>query len=1035
MQRAWLALALTLPSVSFAVQIDGPSPIRPIETAQTPLSENLRAPLITAPALPTSLPAAPQGLDAIPAIPELPAAAVNPAAVNPAAPAAARTPVQAAQPAGPEDRAQNPDQSIPKPLAEIEGAGPLANQVELGRAAFDGAGINAAAKDDSDKPAPAKRSARKKKDDDEPAQPSPTADDGGGAKYPSRNVRFISKLFRSVLFRPNVPVEPEIVRAIETARKSIHIALYEFKQTAVLKALRDARDRGVQVHVVLDYKQVFPEPQAQDPDNPSGPKYTPRVSKEIWALAREGFNVKVLKGMGDFGINHNKIAVLDHGENYSMGIFGSYNWNWTAEDEHYENANFTTDKSRIGAMKTYWDWLNKQAQPINYNHKRGTIELANPDYQWPSKVTVPPALVKSIPTLKFQGIELPLIVFSPNRAAGESIEDRMVQAIQATSKIKDEKKRTIDVSIFALRSTKIAEALVAAQKAGTKVRVIIDERQATDPDTQKVFGIYAQYLAANGVDVRTLSGPDPEGGYKLAQKDHNKLAIFAGELVETGSANYTTYAAMGNYENGNFLDDPTDVAAYNFYYEHLWKKSKKLDYTGAAPALPTHAELEAEIDKPQAPPAPGQPGDGNPMKTKARDIAFNGEVFPSFAFRPETPIEPLLIKAIGSAKKSIRLGLYEFTLDGVLEALKEARRKNPQMRIEIVIDRSHVYTTGKDHTGAARKPSPEIMSLIDEGFDIKILKGERNGIQHNKYGVFDAEDAAKGGGLVVFGSYNWASTAEHNHFENVIFSNEAARVDNYRNYFDYQRGVASTVDRDKLEEVLSTGHDAEAEAMDAGKLAAEPEAAAEDGVRKSKIPMPPMDTRTPIDLNGEKFQLEYYSPQGGILDAWLRAIKAAKSSIDIGMFGFYSQEAAEAVVAAIKQAQTDNRDFKARVVLDAAQSINSKIDGTPVAHWFVEHGVDVKQLAGPNEGRDPMFEKQHSKFMLIDNKFLMTGSFNLSGAAENFNFENENVIVDPTDVAGFVEWFERLYQRGWAPRGVDGPAPAKKSKDSGSNDA
>src|SRR5262249_19759383 len=159
---------------------------------------------------------------------------------------------------------------------------------------------------------------------------------------------------------------------------------------------------------------------------------------------------------------------------------------------------------------------------------------------------------------------------------------------------------------------------------------------------------------------------------------------------------------------------------------------------------------------------------------------------------------------------------YEFNLEGVLDALRAAKKKG--LKIELVIDRSHVYTTGKDHTGKARKPSPEIMSLIDEGFDVKVLKGERNGIQHNKYGLFDAEDAEQGGGLVVFGSYNWAATAENNHFENVVFRTGAekgpkgephgvVRIHNYLNYFEYQRTLGEEVDRDVLAEVLSTGRD------------------------------------------------------------------------------------------------------------------------------------------------------------------------------------------------------------------------------------
>jgi phosphatidylserine/phosphatidylglycerophosphate/cardiolipin synthase-like enzyme len=1048
MQRAAelsLAIALLLGASAHAIEINGAG--GPIKTA--PVIEKINGPVgtptLNTPLLPANLqtPAAIQtpGVDAV--VPTIPEAQAVPTISGPEGipqmPAAIETN------ASPEDA---PERALPRPLAEITPSvggfsthdwqtAPWEHDYDFETAAFDGASLHAAAKSKPAAKAPAK-SKKKKSDDDEPAaeEPakSPTADDGGGPDYPGRIIRFIGEKFRSVYFRPNVPVEQEIVRAIKSARKSIHIALYEFKQTEVLKALREARANGIQVHIVLDYKQVFPEQQASDPDNPAGKKYTPTVSKEIWGLAREGFNVKVLKGLGEFGINHNKIAVIDHGEQYQLGIFGSYNWNWTAEDDHYENANFTSDKKRIGGMKTYWDWLNTQAEPIVYNHKNGTIEMANPNRQWPTTAQVPN--ITGIPEVKYGDIKLPMSVFSPSRAAGQNIEDRLVQAIEATSRLKEKSERTIDVSIFALRSTKIAEALVAAHKAGVTVRVIMDERQAASEETAKVFGLYAQYLAFHGIEVRTLSGPDPEGGYQLAQKDHHKFTIFGGQLVETGSANYTKYAAIANYENAHFLDDEDDVKSYAFVYEHMWKRAKALPAPATAPALPDDAYLISEIDKPTSPADPNAPAtDPNAMKTKARDIKFNGEVLPSFAFRPETPVEPLLIKAINASKKSIRLGLYEFNLEGVLDALRAAKKRG--LKIEIVMDRSHVYTTGKDHTGKARKPSPEAMALIDEGFDIKVLKGERNGIQHNKYGVFDAEDMQNGGGLVVFGSYNWAATAENNHFENVVFRNGAelgpngephgkVRIQNYLNYFEYQRGLASDVDRNELESVLTTGRDKQAEAMDGNSalMSEEDEAgilAASDrtdggSVRKSKMPPPPEDTTTLVDLNGEKFQLEYYSPQGGILDAWLRAIRAAKKSIDIGMFGFYSQEAAEALVSQANAAMAANGGVKVRVVLDAAQSMNAKFDKVPVAQWFLEHGIDVKMLAGPNPGRDPMFEKQHSKFILVDGKFLMTGSFNMSLAAENFNFENENVVVDPTDVAAFVEWFERLYERGWVPR-------------------
>ena len=830
----------------------------------------------------------------------------------------------------------------------------------------------------------------------QPPTPSPEADDGGGPDYPSANVRFGGQLFRATLFRPNTPVEPEIIRAIDTAKKSIQLALFEFGSTGILDALRRARARGVEIHIVLDYSHVFP---MADP----GSDYKPKRSREIWALLRENFDVTVLRGISEFGINHNKFAVIDHGQKQTLSIFGSYNWTWTAEHSHYENANFDTDKKRADALKLYWDWLRSMAQP----------EPQARDYAWPQTVPSPPVSIAV--TLAFNDIVLPPLVLSPNKTPGQSIEDRLVQAIDAARK-------SIDVSIFALRSTKIAEALARAHndpKRKVKVRLIMDEDQSTSVP----FGPYAQWLAAQGVSLRVLSGPDPKSDFPLAQKDHHKFAVFDGKLVETGSPNYTKYAAGANFENAHFLDRDTTVEGYSWIFERMFKRAKAFAAPAQAPALPTDAELEAELQKPPRPaPTPEPPPAPNPS-VKPRKIMFNAEAFDSYAFRPDTPIEPIIVRAIQRAQKSVRIALYEFNLENVMEALRDAKKR--KLKVEVVIDHSHVYTRGKDHTGQPRKPSPQILALINEEFDILTLKGKNSGIMHNKYLLLDAEDAAPGkeGGLVMFGSYNFAQTAERNHFENTRFSVDGYDTTDFLRYFNYKRELASPVDRDKLEETLARTSDAGLEPEDAVAPENEdwmPEALsrAAGDARDSKFPEPPRSTAPMLEFNGEKFHRRYFSPQGGILDAWLRAIRAAKASVEILMFGFYARDVAEAIVEKAQEFQKAGKEFAVRGVFDAGQSSLAKIDDIPILEWFAQRGVKMLRIGGPNENGDPMFEKQHNKLMLVDGKLLLTGSFNVSPTAENHSFENENLTLDPADVAGYVEYFARLHAEAQRRAGV-----------------
>jgi phosphatidylserine/phosphatidylglycerophosphate/cardiolipin synthase-like enzyme len=936
-------------------------------------------------------------------------AAASPAAAEPASPAAAApalasaqaAPAAAAESDAPKRRSRRAGGAAAPPAAPAPDESAETARARAGRD-FDGT----AERPDLDAaPVAAAKPARGGKRAPPPL--SPSADDGGGPDYPYRTITFRGRDYRSVYFRPNIPVEAELVHAIDSAQRSIHLALYEFKQTDVLNALRRARDRGVEIHIVLDYSNVFPQSQPDD-------DYKPRRSNEIWALLREDFDVKVLRGLGQYGINHNKIAVIDQELPESLATFGSYNWSFTAETSHYENANFTVERKRVAALMQYWTWLSQQAQPV---HHGANAE----DYAWPTTVPAPPI---SVPLdVEFNGVRLPWMILSPNRTPGETFEDRLAQAMGAT-------KKSIDVSIFALRSTKIAAAMAAALKRGVNVRLIMDEGQASTD----VFGVYAQWLAYQEktrgprdghIEVRTLAGPDPGSDFPLAQKNHHKFSILDGKLVETGSANYTKYAAEANFENANFLDDATDVRAYAYVFEHNWAKAKPFAAPAAAPTLPTDAELRAELDKEAPPIAPRPPLDAPADMPQARRVEFNGEVFPSFAFRPYTPIEPLVVKAIRSAKKTLRVALYEFTLDSVMDELRAAKKRG--VKIEIVIDQSHVYTRGVDSHRRARMPSAQIQALIAEDFDVVTLKGEKSGIMHNKFVLADADEAQS---LLMFGSYNIARTAEDNHYENVKFSNDKRRIAHYRDYFEYMREHASPLDHDKYEQTLARSDESaaaeRAEPEDAAEAAGALEAEADEfdaeaarrrgpdeNGRDSKFPPPPEDKATPIDLNGEKFQLDYFSPQGGIRDAWIRAVHAAEESVEIAMFSFYSRPIADALVELQKIAA--KKGIKIRLVLDAGQASLAKFDGVPVGKWFAQQGFDVRLNAGPHDDGDPMYEKQHSKFILVDRKFLMTGSFNASDNADQNSFENDNASDDPTDIAGYVWFFEQIFARGWNP--------------------
>ncbi|MCX5796249.1 MAG: phospholipase D-like domain-containing protein [Elusimicrobia bacterium] len=902
----------------------------------------------------------------LPALPILPAPAVPSLSVAPQA--------AAPQAAAPDSPAENPGRTALERLGQdlheqqpaagdVQGAKSFADrsfEYKLGGPSVEAAAevsAEAAGEAEVEQAGSGSIGHRKRKGKEEP---NPNVDDGGGAKYPTREVKFNGHSFATPAFRPNVPVEEKIVEAINASKTSIKLALYEFKLRGVLAALQDAKKRGVKIEIILDYSNVFP---TSEPDS----DYHPRRSPEIWGLLREGFEVNVLRGVTQYGINHNKFAVFDG----KMLEFGSFNWSFTAEHAHYENADFSVEPDRIQAFSTYYDYLKSISVPF--------AQARNHD--WPKTVPAPP--LDSGPGVSFNGVKLPSFIFMPN---GSAFEDAVVKAIGAA-------KDSVDVAQFAIRSTRIAEALARARARGLNVRVIFDESQSES----EYFGPYAAWLASQGVEVRTLSGPDPDSAYPMAEKMHNKFMVLDGKFVETGSANWTKRASMDNYENAHFLADPTDAAAFAFAFGHMFSVARPYPKPGQVPALPTDADLVKDIEnppaRPDAPPAPELP----PLPA-ARAIPFNGTTLPSFALLPYQPIEPLYVKAIDAAKKSLQIAIYEFTSQPILEALRRAKARG--VKIDIILDRNHLYTTGIGHTGEPRKPKPEVVALAKE-FHLKTLKGKSSGVMHNKFLVMD--DA-----LVSFGSYNLTDVAEKHHFENLMFSDDAKRVANYGRYFDYMQGLAQEVDQDKLDEILNRTIENMSEAAKAGSDDSEepaPEAAAETTGRGHQIPPPPEDPEKPIKFNGVDFPRQLFSPQGHIEAALVQAVKAAKVSIDIAMFSFYSQAIADALLE-MKKAHPE---LKIRIILDYSQSKLAELDD-----WFVSHGFEVRLLSGPagDEG-DPMFQKMHNKLIIVDHKLLETGSFNYSPNAENNSFENANFTDDPTDLAGYVAYYERLWLQGW----------------------
>lgn len=122
-------------------------------------------------------------------------------------------------------------------------------------------------------------------------------------------------------FSPGGGIEAGLLETIKSAKKEIVVAMYNFTSRPLAEALVRAKQRGIDVRVVLDKNE-----------NRSANKYT-----KLWDLRKGNVLVRTFalgKNDDDQQIRyHHKFMVIDR----EVVCTGSFNWTSQADAENFEN--------------------------------------------------------------------------------------------------------------------------------------------------------------------------------------------------------------------------------------------------------------------------------------------------------------------------------------------------------------------------------------------------------------------------------------------------------------------------------------------------------------------------------------------------------------------------------------------------------------------------------------------------------------------------------------------------------------------------
>jgi phosphatidylserine/phosphatidylglycerophosphate/cardiolipin synthase-like enzyme len=314
------------------------------------------------------------------------------------------------------------------------------------------------------------------------------------------------------------------------------------------------------------------------------------------------------------------------------------------------------------------------------------------------------AFAPPVPVVLFHGVSIKGVQFS--RTA------RIPAALVAAM---DRTERTLRLAVYDLSLPDVADAVLRAKARGVDVRLVYDDSHAAKPSPE------FQRLVDGGVAVRILKGG---GSFGIM---HNKFAVFDGELVETGSFNWSVSADQKNFENAIFRSDAELAAGFARYWDWMWGL--------------------------------GHEPFGAPPADASRPISFAGGTYPRYAFSPQGGVEDLLVDALGRARRTIDVAIFSLYSQRVVDALVAAKERGVSVRVAADVSQS-------------RRSQP-MLALSKSGAGVRLSTGPGGGgVLHHKFVIVD-------GALLMAGSYNFSANAELYNFENDLFTTVPGEVAAY----------------------------------------------------------------------------------------------------------------------------------------------------------------------------------------------------------------------------------------------------------------
>ena len=375
-------------------------------------------------------------------------------------------------------------------------------------------------------------------------------------------------------------------------------------------------------------------------------------------------------------------------------------------------------------------------------------------------------------------------------------------------------------------------------------------------------------------------------------------------------------------------------------------------------------------------------------------------------------IEQMLIDAIRSAEEEILVAIQELSLPRIAQSLVAASRKG--VNVKVILENNYSTPWSQHHeldlSRHGRQRLQRLRALADDDQNGVVSPEEARNhdalliLQNGSIPwIDDTEDGSKGSGLmhhkfvvidgkrVITGSANFTNSGIHGD------AGATQTRGNVNHLISIQSPMLATVFKEEFAQMWGDGPGGSKDSRFGRSKTANALQTLKVGSVNIKVLFPPHAKTNPshgLSVIGDQ-------------------LESAKKTIDLALFVFSAQQLTN------KLAERLSTGVKLRLLADpgfASRSFSEVLDllGVVLPDRFckVEAGNQplnqpLKGIGTPGLARG---DKLHHKFAVIDNKTVITGSFNWSPAAAHTNDETLLVIHSPQLAKLFTREMNRLWR-------------------------